>query len=259
MKKLSECSTAELVALRESTDKAHSPLRYAAVCEALDKRSRRQTCLGMPANEVDPGSLEVPINAWFVRVISVLTIGGCFIGLTTIINHLMSPQGLFSYLIFALFFATFVLGIVISIRLVERCTLGALTDNRNFWAIQTFFFSSPIMAYQLTNGLLINIWITNNDGWQHGFMIGSAFSLNFLNVNQPWALGINLVAIAITVYLQITALPDGIQLPRPYNLIPVRIALSRLVFRAGAREQSFACAAHRSSRIRSFKNVSDGR
>ena len=204
MKNLNDCSLPELTEIRDATDRAEFPLRYAAVCEQISKKERVHQCLGTSSDAHDSKADIVPINPWFIRFISVVTIGGCFIGLTTIINHLMSPQGIFSYVIFALFIVTFLIGIVISIRLIERCSLGALTDNRNFWAIQIFFFSSPLMAYQLTNGLLINIWITNTDGVQHGFMIGSAFSLNFLNMNQPWAIGINMVAIAITFYIQLS-------------------------------------------------------
>lgn len=204
MKNLNDCSLSELIKIKEATDKADYPLRYAAVCQQISKREGAQQCLGTVPSPRRNSHDIVPINPWFIRFIAVVTIGGCFIGLTTIINHLMSPQGVFSYVVFALFILTFMLGIVISIRLLERCSVGALTDNRNFWAIQIFFFSSPLMAYQLTNGLLINIWITNTDGLQHGFMIGSAFSLNFLNMNQPWAIGINMVAIAITLYIQLS-------------------------------------------------------
>ncbi|GGW76788.1 hypothetical protein [Alteromonas halophila] len=204
MKNLTDYSLAQLIRMRQRTDENTYPQRYDALCRAISRHQQAQSCLQARVFSNAQRSDIVPINLWFVRFIAIVSIGGCFIGLTTIINHLMQPQDIFSYLIFAIFFVVFIVGIAVAVRLIESRSVAALTDNRNFWAIQIVFFSSPIMAYQLTNGLLINFWITHTDGLQHGLMIGSAFSLNFLNTNQPWALGINLVALAITGYLQVS-------------------------------------------------------
>ena len=201
-----ECSLDELYQVKMDIDKAAFPDRYQALCQVIqakesalkdrshDEAASREEC-DSENNEV------VKLNQWMVRFLSVSTIGGAFLGITNIVANLTNLSGAFGYIIYITFLMLYAAGIIVAVKLFEKTTVGALKANLLFWLAQVPIFMSPILGFQLSNGAFMNIWISSADGVQFVALIGSVFNLSFFQLEQPWAIGVNLLAIGVVLYI----------------------------------------------------------
>ncbi|MCG7546769.1 hypothetical protein [Pseudoalteromonas sp. Of7M-16] len=213
MRGYSEYSLQELQQVCADIDREAFPEKYQEICDELE---RRQAQSPQPIEQELDSTYEKPIqkksfvsipndqvielNQWFKRVTSVLTIGGAFLGITHMLSTLPNISGLFTYGIYAFFFVIYVLGIVAAVRLFEKSTVGVIKDNLIFWAIQIPLFMSPFIGYQLTNGAFLNIFVSSQTGLNVVPMLGSIFQFSIFQFQQPWAIGINPVAILVSAY-----------------------------------------------------------
>ncbi|WP_298771592.1 hypothetical protein [uncultured Shewanella sp.] len=201
----STCSLDELYQVKMDINKDAFPERYQALCQMIQAKESalKNRCHDVEASRQELNSENdevVELNQWMVRFLSVSTIGGSFLGITSISASFASISGAFSYLIYVVFLVLYVAGIVVAVRLFEKTTVGAIKANLLFWLAQVPIFMSPVLGYQLSNGFFANFWISSSDGFQFAALIGSVFNFSFFQLEQPWALGINVVAIAVVLY-----------------------------------------------------------
>ncbi len=139
----------------------------------------------------------VSVNIWLLRILTVLTIGGAFTGLTMILPGLFQVDHIFNQIITLMFAGLYLAGIWITVRLLEKPTRQYLQYTYYFWLIQVPIFMSPILGYQYSLGLFMNVFYSTDVGFQVGISAGSIYNLSLLQFERPWAMGINLVAAVI--------------------------------------------------------------
>ncbi|WP_299010492.1 hypothetical protein [uncultured Shewanella sp.] len=201
-----ECSLDELYQVKMDIDKVAFPDRYQALCQIIQAKESalkdRSKDVEAPSEALDDENNEVvELNQWMVRFLSVSTIGGAFLGVTTISANFANISGVFSYIIYVAFLVLYAAGLVVAVRLFEKTTVGTLKANLLFWLTQVPIFMSPVLGFQLSNGVFMNIWISSVDGVQFVALIGSVFNFSFFQLEQPWAIGVNLLAIGVVLYI----------------------------------------------------------
>lgn len=136
------------------------------------------------------------------RVLGVLTLGGGFLGLTLVLSVLMSSgQSLSNQILLLPFVALYCWGIQCGVLLLESHR-RSLRASRLFWILQIPYFMSPIGGFFFANGLFVCITIRPfESGGNFLARLGSQFEVSLLQPDKPFEIGINLVAIAVVVYL----------------------------------------------------------
>ncbi|WP_040551905.1 hypothetical protein [Rheinheimera nanhaiensis] len=193
----SKYSLNELYQVRDDVNKDAYPERFEAICREIDIKESN-----LPSEaDIDnlPDDTVAAINKWFVRFISVVTIGGAFTGITLFTSNFQSISGIINHLIYIAFICVYIWGICTSVRLFENKTVGTLRENLLFWQIQIPIFMSPLLGYQFANGLFLNVWVSSNSGFEYAATIGSVFNFVVFQYHQPWAIGVNLFAVAISI------------------------------------------------------------
>lgn len=193
----SKYSLNELYQVRDDINQDIYPERFEEICREICIKEENQRNNSTDVNL--PDDTVVEINKWFVRLISVMTIGGAYTGITLVTSNLKDISGVINHIIYIAFICVYIWGICTSVKLFENKTIGALRQNLIFWQIQIPIFMSPLIGYQLANGLFLNVWVSTNTGLQFGAAIGSVFNFVILQFHQPWAVGVNLFAIGVSV------------------------------------------------------------
>ncbi len=140
------------------------------------------------------------IHKWLKRLISVLEIGGGFLGLIICLSALFNPSDTFANTALLLLFSVvFFFGIIAGVCLIENRKYGTILSLL-YQAIQVFELSSGLITYSLGSGIVFNLVILNRQ-FSFEFTFGSHFSLYFFQADAPFGLGINLVALFFFLYL----------------------------------------------------------
>jgi hypothetical protein len=146
------------------------------------------------------------MNAWFRRLLLILTIGGGFVGLVLTISFFPQANKVIAYIMLLAFVGLYGYGIFVGLKLSEgSATLGHL---RLYFGIQIPFISSPVIAYQFCSGLQVTVAI-GQPGFSWGCRLGSEWKLAILS-SAPWGIGINFVALAIVLllYSRLAVVPE---------------------------------------------------
>lgn len=133
------------------------------------------------------------------RILGVLTLGGSFLGLVLIAQHVLeSPLGL-NAILMVLFGALYGWGVVIGVRLLERSP-AVETEANIYWALQLPVFYSGVLSYEFCSGAKITISVSSSGVFNFFGKFGSEFQF-WLMTPTEFVVGINVFAIAALVVL----------------------------------------------------------
>lgn len=140
------------------------------------------------------------MRKWQRRAVGILTLGGSSVGLAAIASEISFSQlAPLSLVVVAMFAALFCFGIAVGVLIVED-THDALSLALPFWLAQIPAFQSPWISYELFTGakftILFQSALTINFEWAGG----SHFNL-YLFPGDPGAIGVNIVAIVVSVWI----------------------------------------------------------
>lgn len=195
-----EYSLEELYQAKRDIDQQSYPERYQAICNEISERHAASPESLVETNLSD--DTIVQLNPWLVRILGVLTIGGSFSGIATLATHLTAMSSLLVIILMAFILLMYLVGLYVGVRLFEQTSVQVLKENLYFWLLQIPIFISPIFGYQFNNGVMLNLWLSSSDGFNFAAAIGSTFNFSLMQWHQPWALGVNVVAIAIAFLFQ---------------------------------------------------------
>lgn len=155
----SKYSLKELYQVRDDVNKDIYPERFEEICHQILVKEDNQLSNSGDINLPDDNVLA--LNKWFVRMIFVITIGGAYTGITLLTSNFKAISGVINHIIYLAFICVYIWGICTSVKLFETKTVGALRQNLIFWQIQIPIFMSPIIGYQLENGLFFHVWLSS--------------------------------------------------------------------------------------------------
>jgi len=144
------------------------------------------------------------LSNWQRRGLGVLSIGGGALGFGSSMTAVLQGQELAPTNIvpFALGMGFFLWGIWCGVQVLEG-TRNALYRNVIFWFVQTPLLQTPFLGYTVFCGAQLQVFAKLSP-FQVGFF-GSGFGAQFsINLGQPgarFAIGINLVALCISLWL----------------------------------------------------------
>lgn len=180
------------------------PAEYAALLAALNKRrdlAARQEEANSTASE--PSTEKVFfMPSWLKTLLLISSLGGGFAGFSIALMHLLKPNPVLGYIMIMLFIALYALGVFAGLRLAKRVDHTALEALKLYWTLQIPIFMSPIAGYQAGSGLVVNIWYSTKQGFEASFAVGSNFVYSLFQSFQPWAIGINLFAFIMLIFLR---------------------------------------------------------
>ncbi|WP_447928647.1 hypothetical protein [Vreelandella sp. EE27] len=140
------------------------------------------------------------MNKWQRRVGGTLAVAGGGIGAVSVFSLLFNGLNIFNWLFFFLFLALYSGGIVCGIKLIEGHA-NAEKANFLFWLCQIPLVFSPVAGYFFASGLYFTVWFTPGTlDMGTEFFVGSVFRYSLFESHQPLTLGVNLVAIAMSVW-----------------------------------------------------------
>ena len=142
------------------------------------------------------------MNNNYRRALSILSIGGGYLGVVISLSNLWAVSGFFTSLFVLCFVGLYLFGIVSGTFLLESGSLKAIRLNYIYWMLQVPVLMSPILGYQFSSGLVLNIWLGSFDGFGWNISLGSSFRYSMFESYQPWLMGINIIALAITLSLR---------------------------------------------------------
>jgi hypothetical protein len=146
------------------------------------------------------------MNRWIKRALIVIEIGGGFTGLVFLLReHPWNETIPLTFSIFTAIFAfLYIFGITAGLTLVEWPRLG-IKLSLIYQILQIPVISSPILTYVFVSGIRLVV------GWSGGrvfvlYEFGSRIVL-YLMRKDPWVVGINVLALALFVYLLLQLRP----------------------------------------------------
>ena len=137
------------------------------------------------------------MNAWFRRLLLILTIGGGFVGITVTIQFFLHANKAIAYIVAVAFLGLYRYGIFVGFKLSEGSV--PLRHLRLYFALQVPLISSPLITYRFCSGLQATVAIIQQ-GFRWDWRLGSAWQF-VIHSSAPWGVGINLVALAIVLLL----------------------------------------------------------
>ncbi len=139
------------------------------------------------------------MNRWIKWLLSVLQIGGGFLGFTLILQSIVSIEMTPILAVLNVFFSLiFIFGIVAGLVLNENDKLG-IQLSLIYQGIQILIISSPFIVYSFSSGFLVSVSVQSAE-FGSSFRIGSHYYL-YLFDGSPWGIGVNLVALLLFIYL----------------------------------------------------------
>jgi len=139
------------------------------------------------------------MNAWFRRLLLILTIGGGFAGVLLTIHSLPQGNKVIGYISLLAFIGLYSYGIFVGFKLSEGPV--PLEHLRVYFGLQIPFISSPLIAYRFCSGLSATVAIIQpglRGRWD--YRLGSVWRF-VIHSSAPWGVGINLVALVIVLLL----------------------------------------------------------
>jgi hypothetical protein len=145
----------------------------------------------------------VTLPSWLSTTIGLVGIAGAAWGLLAL-SALVFQSGISisKLVIGALFGALYVFSGYSGVLALRR-SRGWLHFNVLSWLLQVPILSSPLITYTFASGGLAIAWLQIYPPIHVGinFFLGSTFKFNLLERSDPFTLGVNLAALAITVFL----------------------------------------------------------
>ncbi len=187
----------------------HCPACYSAVPADSTKC---ESC-GAPYFSPDLGILESRISPEaeaelkmpsFVPIsVGLLGVSGAAWGLLAIASQLSSSSlGIATTVIVAAAASLYAFGGYAGVKAIRR-SAGWLRVNFVFWCLQVPALSSPLLTYMFFSGGHVTPWIQLFPPVHMGlgFFLGSSFKLSLFARDEPIVFGVNLVALAISLFL----------------------------------------------------------
>ena len=140
------------------------------------------------------------MNKWLRTILVLFQIGGGLLGIG-IIGRVLLAGNLtpIAVIINAAFVIVFAFGILAGVALIKKPRLG-LVLSLIFQGMQIPILITPAVSYILSSGAFLNVY-WHETGWGTDFaLLGSRFYF-YLNSEEPWYLGANIVALALFVLL----------------------------------------------------------
>lgn len=151
------------------------------------------------------------MKLWQRRTLGILATGGSTLGMVLSLAQLAHPQWLLAYVFLFAGIAVYAWGVWCGVEMLEGSS-AAVRHNRIFWAIQIPVFQSPLLGYTFSSGAYWNIAaqlspFEINNHWR----LGSEYNYSLLQLDKPWLIGVNILALAIFLFLtkQISAIPSN--------------------------------------------------
>jgi len=139
------------------------------------------------------------MNAWFRRLLLILTIGGGFVGVAVTIQFFLHANTVIAYILALAFLGLYGYGIFVGFKLSEGS--APLRHLRLYFALQVPLISSPFITYRFCSGLQATVAIIQPGlRWGWDWRLGSEWQF-VIHSSAPWGVGINLVALAIVFLL----------------------------------------------------------
>jgi len=144
------------------------------------------------------------MNKYIQILLGVLSIGGGFIAITSILNFIVSSAGVAGYIFGAIAILVFLYGIWCGIEIIKSTSSRALSINKIFWAMQVPLLVSPGVSYFLYTGFnfTVNYSFTESSP---GFNVstGGNLMISLFQFSSPFQIGINVFALVIFCYLNV--------------------------------------------------------
>src|SRR5437870_5311097 len=137
------------------------------------------------------------MNAWFRRLLLILTIGGGFVGVAVTIQFFLHANTVIAYIVAVAFLGLYGYGIFVGFKLSEGS--APLRHLRLYFALQVPLISSPLITYRFCSGLQATVAIIQQS-FRWDWRLGSEWQF-VIHSSAPWGVGINLVALAIVFLL----------------------------------------------------------
>lgn len=150
------------------------------------------------------------MNKWIKYLLIVLEVGGGFAGISMmfILQQWNTSTSQYFWWIFSIYVGfLFLFGIVAGLALVERPQLGAAL-SAVYQALQIPVLSSPLLIYEFLSGLQLGVCWTEG---RPAFFVeyGARFALQLSMRTAPWSIGVNMLALALFVYLLLQLRPKA--------------------------------------------------
>ena len=137
------------------------------------------------------------MNAWFRRLLLILTIGGGAVGIVLTMSLFGQMTKVFGFIILLAFIALYGYGVFVGLKLSEGPV--SLKHLRVYFGLQIPFFSSPIIGYRFCSGFQFTAAVMQ-PGFRWDLRLGSEWQF-ILGSPAPWGIGINFFALAILLLL----------------------------------------------------------
>ena len=151
------------------------------------------------------------MQLWKRRLVGLLGVGGGAVGIAAVLSIIVqqrNPIEWFFSLVFALLYSW---GVWSGLKALEGQP-GAERSSLKFWLLQVPAFATPVLGYffacgfHLTTGVQVEPLKFNAN-----FMLGSSFNYSLGQSGTPTFLGVNVFALAMSVWLwqQARSLPPN--------------------------------------------------
>ncbi|GGY87474.1 hypothetical protein GCM10011613_35830 [Cellvibrio zantedeschiae] len=146
------------------------------------------------------------MNTYIQKVLGVLSIGGGFMSITSILNFILSSSGVAGYIFGAIALLVFLYGIWCGIEIIKSSSARSLAINKIFWAMQIPLLLSPGVSYFLYTGFNFTVHYSFTESGP-GFNVsaGGNLLLSLFQFAGPFQVGVNVFALVIFCYLSLIA------------------------------------------------------
>lgn len=142
------------------------------------------------------------MTPWQRRLLSFLAIGGGALGLSPCLVQFMKPQTAGAYIVLSIATVFYGWGVWCGLRLLEGAP-SAIKACRLFWGVQIPVVQLPFLAYAFFCGTQLQI-LAGGSPLAFRFnanFLGASFSLAITSGGMPTLLGVNVLALAIVIFL----------------------------------------------------------
>ncbi len=141
------------------------------------------------------------MELWQRRVIGVLSLGGGVLGFSVGVSQILLQSSVVAWALGGAFVTVYVWGGFLGLRLLEGDDTR-LDGLSRFWLLQVPTFASPLFSYLLTAGFHLTFLLQLNPPRANAsFNLGSEFRYSLLVSGEPWAIGINVFALSVFLWL----------------------------------------------------------
>jgi hypothetical protein len=143
------------------------------------------------------------MNTYIQKVLGILSIGGGFIAIASILNFMNSSADVTGYIFGGIASLVFLYGIWCGIEIIKSTGARALFVNQIFWGMQIPLLLSPGVSYFLYAGFNFTVHYSFTES-APGFNMsyGGNLMLSLFQFSSPFQVGINIFALVVFCYLR---------------------------------------------------------